>query len=316
MVLGSAPRHPSPNGDLSRPLSGPSCRLRIVVAWPASSRRFDQFARGTSIRSPKNLVGATIRPFRRATAPETMEAAVDGDGSARRAFLRSSFPDHPTWPAALKGLLSLSSTDAKALLLEVVGDWHEPVFVHEGPALMAVAERDAAEKRALAPTMTGTALIDAATRGWDYVPERGVTNVILAPSVVQRPWVTTCDHGDTRIFCYSVADESFGAAGGDPPAFLVRRLKALGDSRRLLILHRLRAERRSLHELAIEFSMPKTTLHHHLAVLRAAGFIRLRDEASRQYSPLAARYDLMVEAIPATWETLTAYLSLEDRPCE
>lgn len=261
------------------------------------------------------LVGATIRPFRRQTPAETMEAAIDGDPTARRSFLRTSFPEHPTWPAALEGLLSRSSLATKGLLLQVVKGWNERVFRHEGPALMAVAERDAAEKGALAADLTATALIDLATRGWDYVPEPGVTRVILAPSVVQRPWVTTCDHGDTRIFCYSVADESFGATRGDPPAFLVRRLKALGDARRLLILHRLGAERRTLQELATEFGMPKTTLHHHLAVLRAAGLIRLRDDASRQYSPLAARYDLLVEAIPGTWEALTTYLSLEDRPC-
>ena len=257
------------------------------------------------------LVGHTLRPFRRVTPPEVMEAAVDGDVEARRAFERSSFPDHATWPGALRGLLRLTSEEAKGLLLDVLARFDERVFQAEAPGLMAIAERDAAEKRALLATKPAAEVIDVATRGWDYVAEPGVTRIILAPTVVQRPFNTTADHHDTRIFCYSVSDESLTAGAGDAPAFLVRGLKALADERRLRILRLLRDERRTLQELADEFQLPKTTIHHHLAILRAAGFIHLRDEPGRQYSPFP-RYTYRAEAVPRAMEALAAYLHTED----
>ena len=149
-----------------------------------------------------------MRPFRRVTPPDVMAAAVDGDAAARKAFRSTSFPEHPTWPDALRRLLSLTSDEAKDLLLQVVEGFHERVFANEGAALMAVAERDAAEKRALLTTADPEEVIGVATRGWEYVPEPGVERIILAPSVVQRPFNTTADHHDTRIFCYAVGDES------------------------------------------------------------------------------------------------------------
>jgi hypothetical protein len=94
------------------------------------------------------LVGWTLRPFRRVTPPETMEAAVDGDGSARRRFLATSFPDDHRWPAGLRALLALSSPEAADLLRAIVREWDERVFRHEWPALRPIIERDADEQRA------------------------------------------------------------------------------------------------------------------------------------------------------------------------
>lgn len=256
------------------------------------------------------LLGYTLRPFRRATPPEVIAAAADGDRDARRQFLASSFPDHPSWPRAVRRLLDLGARESARLLRQVVREWQIRVFAAEGPALMAVADREAAESRQRLATMSPSQVIDRATRGWDYVPEPGVTHVILAPSTVQRPWVVTADHGDTRIFCFSVSDEALAATADDPPAFLVRRLRALADERRLRLLRRLNRERATLQELATEFDLPKTTLHHHLAILRAAGLIHLRDDASRQYTPYP-RYAVRAEAIPGAWEALMAWLELE-----
>lgn len=286
--------------------------LAIDTPEPRDGPAFIRHLAGLASRDVHlTLVGYTLRPFRRATEPAIISAAVDGDPGARRAFLRSSFPDHPTWPGALRGLLRMTSGEAAALLREVVSSWHERVFDAEAPALMALAERDAAQKRAALATAGGPRVIDLATRGWDYVAEPGVSQVILAPSVVQRPWNVTADHGHTRIFCYSVADETLASVTGDPPAFLVRRLKALADERRLRILRRLVGERLSLMELAEDFGVSKTTIHHHLAILRSAGLIHLRDEPGRQYSPFP-RYAYRAEAIPTAVAALEAYLDPED----
>jgi DNA-binding transcriptional ArsR family regulator len=257
------------------------------------------------------LLGYTLRPFRRVTPPEVMVAAADGDRLARRQFLSTSFPDHASWPGALRRLLDLGSAEAAGLRRRIVREWQATVFAAAGADLMSVAERDAGALRQMLATAAPSEVIDRATRGWDYVAEPGVTHVILAPSTVLRPWVVTADHGTTRIFCCSVADESLAAASrDDPPAFLVRRLRALADERRLRLLRRLSVERATLQELATEFDLPKTTLHHHLAVLRAAGLIHLRDDATRQYTPYP-RYTVRAEAIPGAWDALMSYLEFE-----
>jgi DNA-binding transcriptional ArsR family regulator len=61
-----------------------------------------------------------------------------------------------------------------------------------------------------------------------------------------------------------------------PPVRLVRLYKALADERRLRILKMLMTKSYSLQELADEFGVAKTTLHHHLAILRTAGLVRIQ----------------------------------------
>jgi DNA-binding transcriptional ArsR family regulator len=287
--------------------------LAIETPEPRDAQAFMSHLRALDDRTLHlALVGWTLRPFRRATPPEVIEAAIEGDQSARERFLATSFPDDHRWPAALRSLLGMRSRQAARLLREVISDWNDRVFRHEWPALQPAIERDAAEKRALLGVEPPSRVIDLATNGWDYVPEPGVTQVIIAPTVVQRPWVTTADHGDTRIFCTSVPDEVLASTSGEvPPPFLVRRLRALGDERRLRLLRRIVQGRVGLHELAAETGLPKTTLFHHLVALRAAGLIRLRDDAARQYSP-HPRYSVRAEAIPDAFAALSAWLGLEE----
>jgi DNA-binding transcriptional ArsR family regulator len=243
-----------------------------------------------------------------------LERAVDGDREAAREVARSSFPEHPTWPVALSGILAMTSDALGELLVGVVADWEERVFRVLCQDLMAIADRDAHELSARAATERPEAVIEAATRGWDHAPEPGVTRVILSPSVVGRPWVTTADHGEARIFCYAVSDASIGAvAAGDPPDFLVRRLRALGDERRLRLLRRIAADRLTLNDLARELGLPKTTIHHHLAILRDAGLVHLRHDPVAPYSPWP-RYGLRVEAIPGAFQALEAWIAPDPAP--
>jgi DNA-binding transcriptional ArsR family regulator len=69
-----------------------------------------------------------------------------------------------------------------------------------------------------------------------------------------------------------------------PPAELVAMAKALGDERRLRVLRRLTVGSASLQELAEHFAIPKTTLLHHLVILRSAGIVRVGPGANGRYS--------------------------------
>jgi len=81
-----------------------------------------------------------------------------------------------------------------------------------------------------------------------------------------------------KIFCYPVADENIAEDSNVPPVRLVRLYKALADERRLRILKMLMTKSYSLQELADEFGVAKTTLHHHLVTLRIAGLVRIQSD--------------------------------------
>jgi DNA-binding transcriptional ArsR family regulator len=77
----------------------------------------------------------------------------------------------------------------------------------------------------------------------------------------------------------------------------------------LRVLRRLRESPASLAELAAEFGQPKTTMHHHLVTLRAAGLIRIRDRRA-QYTP-NSRYEGRFETLPDVWQSLAEFLSVD-----
>jgi DNA-binding transcriptional ArsR family regulator len=103
-----------------------------------------------------------------------------------------------------------------------------------------------------------------------------------------------------KIYCYPVADESMAKDSTIPPVRLVRLYKALADERRLRILKMLMTRSYSLQEIADEFGVAKTTMHHHLATLRTAGLVLARPNES-QYS---LRHNMLAEV----GELLNAYL--------
>jgi DNA-binding transcriptional ArsR family regulator len=164
-----------------------------------------------------------------------------------------------------------------------VRGWYQEVFREAEATTLPILERDAEAKRDLARTMTPEALIEAAS-GIQYSSDPSIRQVYLIPQFAMRPWVLLCEHDEIRLFCYPVADESLGAEAGAPPGRLVRLHKALGDEKRLRMLKALATSSGTLQELADRFGLPKSTAHHHLAILRAAGLVRVTSDYERRYS--------------------------------
>lgn len=251
-----------------------------------------------------HLLGYHMRYFRRATPAEVMRAAAGGDAEAQRRFLQTSYPDDAPWQAVLRHLLDLGPDRAKADVLELLRRWEVQVFREEEPRLLAILERDAESKRLLQRTFSPEQIIERATNGIEYGPEPGIRRVLLIPSVAARPWVHALDYQDLKIFCYPVADEAMAADRDAPPPRLVSVTKALGDERRLHLLKLLATRPYSLGEIAEYFGVPKTTMHHHLLILRSAGLVRIRS-TDRMYV-------LRLETIPDVSALLMAYLKGEE----
>lgn len=117
-----------------------------------------------------------------------------------------------------------------------------------------------------------SAEIERVTGGANYVPEPAVWSIKLVPQVSYRPWVLTIRTNDTKLFFYPLKEE-YLLEPGIPSKELISGHKALGDELRLKLLFQLQKNPLSLQDLSIQFNISKTTLHHQLALLKAAKFV-------------------------------------------
>ncbi len=272
---------------------------------PRTVPAFLEHLRGTDpLEIRLHLVQFYSRDLRRMTPPAVIRAAAAGDVEARAEFLRTSYPEWPEWGNYVAGLLDTDPEASKAELIEVLELWNERVWKPESLTIMPILERDADAKRELQQTLPLDRFITTATNGVEFSPRPGIERIVLTPSFVNRPLVTYYEFGETLLVAYPVADESVTAETDSPPLRLVRLSKALGDEKRLRILRALSDGEKGLMELADMFGVAKTTMHHHLIVLRSAGLISATVGSKR--------YRLRDEAVPDVGTLLNAYLGAPD----
>jgi DNA-binding transcriptional ArsR family regulator len=229
-------------------------------------------------------------------APGIVESAARGDATAIEQVLEA-LAEWSDKHDLYRGLLQMDGPEVKSRIVTLLPRWYEHVFAPHEQEWREAAERDAEAKRALAKRHSPEQLVELATRGYQYTPPAAIRTLVFFPSWFMRPWVILWEHKSAKIFCYPIAP---AAEEGTSPAEVARIYKALGDEGRLKLLRRLNDGAMKLSEAAAELGVAKSTAHHHLAILRQAGFVTIRDEDENVYS---LRTDL-----PQTGELLTAYL--------
>jgi DNA-binding transcriptional ArsR family regulator len=246
----------------------------------------------------RHLVGAFVPAWHRYLDRSVLEAAAAGDRAAQDRLLAHDRYYAGSAAAALGVLLPLDPRRTKDRLLAVLRGWHEASFASRERDAGEALERDAATKRALGPLVTPEQLIDLAAGGYAYEREPECPRVLLVPHLAARPWLLLCQHRDARVICYPA-----GRDGSDTGARLVALGRALGDAQRVRILEALRGGDRDLDELAAELGLSRSTVHHHLALLRAGGLVGPRGNARRY------RYGLRAEAARDLHALLAAFLA-------
>jgi DNA-binding transcriptional ArsR family regulator len=229
------------------------------------------------------LSGYFRRVFRRETPAAVMDAAIGGDDAARREFRRTSFPDDVNWRDTLRYLLAHDPAAIQAEFAGLVGRWQREVYgpLEEG----LVAEMDAG-LHTFANATDGQPLeqiVERAVPGVTYVPEADQTSVVLLPSIAIRPVWAVADHRTANVFAFPAPDPE--GRGATPPARLVALGRAIGDETRLRILRELATHPATPPDLADRMGIPRTTLLHHLRILRDADLIavQVHDSAYHQY---------------------------------
>jgi DNA-binding transcriptional ArsR family regulator len=228
--------------------------------------------------------------------PELVERAARGEPEARDEFLES-LVEWTDKHELVRTLLELNPDAVKARLVALLPRWYELVFLPQAGEWREAAERDAEAKRVLSASHRPEQLVELATSGYQYTPSPAIRTIAMFPSWWMRPWVILWEHKGAKIFCYPIAPPP---EEGAAPAEVARVYKALGDEGRLKLLRRLSDSPLKLSEAAAELGVAKSTAHHHLAILRQAGFVTIRDEDENVYS---LRADL-----PQAGELLNAYL--------
>jgi len=227
----------------------------------------------------------------------TRRLAAEGDAAAINALATASTCKLSD---GLQRLLEMEPATTIDLIASAIELFDRDVF-HGGDNIVGILERDAQHKRAMAETMTPPRLVEIATNGITFEHQPEVDGIVLIPSVIIRPWVTIGSHDRQRIFCYPVAEEHLTADPDSPPTHLVEVYKALGDKRRLRLLRILAEGPISLADLTERIGLAKSTVHHHLSILRQAGLVLITIGADKDYS-------LRPNAVPEAADLLAGFL--------
>lgn len=234
----------------------------------------------------------------------TIARAAKGDDDAMQELISKL-----AHPAKMSDLLERDPhemQEAVASVVERFGAVMTPIVAER----QAILDRDAANTRVLAKTMTADRLVEKVTNGITFEMQPRVSGIILIPSVAIRPWVVIAEHQSLRIFAYSVSDEQLSSDADAPPAYLVDTFKALGDEKRLRLLGVLTEGDLGLKELAERADIAKSTAHHHLRVLRSAGLVRVI------VSDDDKRYSLRRDSVPDVGRLLETFLTSRPTPHE
>ncbi len=287
--------------------------LGLALELPASSAAgfVDALEEVDPLELRRHLVGVHVPAWVTLVGADALERAAAGDEAAIAALL-----EHPRYYAgrardALPDLLQGSAEETKACVVDALRRFAAEVFSPREDEIMTrlVANAEAARHRAEA--LTPRELIADVTRGYLYEPEPEFARVVLVPHVGSRPLLLLCQHRDARVICYPLAEEA-----RDPEASLAERAvavgRALGDGRRVQILRRLALAEATLDELAEASGLARSTTHHHLTQLRAAGFVALRGNAKGYW--YALRPEGLTDAQRAIGELALAPTSFESAP--
>lgn len=197
----------------------------------------------------------------------------------------------------------IAETETSKLILHIkhlMEGWTHEVMKKED--VEQILQRDVVEKQHRLAQSSPEKVVQWST-GSVYKPEVNVERVLLIPHIIYRPWTIEANLEGTKVFYYPVSDASLHGMQDttQPPAYLVQAYKALADEKRLRILNLLSVSNRSLKELTDILDIGKTTIHHHLAILRSAQMVHVT----------GAMYSLNKSALVGYEASLLEYLSVE-----
>jgi DNA-binding transcriptional ArsR family regulator len=191
------------------------------------------------------------------------------------------------------------------LLLGLLKDFDATYFHAIDPAIFAGLSREADTVWARLGAAPAREIVEQVTNGIWIEPTPDMRHVVLVPQYHCRPFNDFGEQQDGLLVLYPC--DALPPPSGSPPTALLRLTRGLADDSRLRILRFLGASGPStLTEVARFAHLSQPTVHHHLALLRAAGLVRVHFPLSGPSS-----YGLSPHALGALAKQLGAYLEPE-----
>lgn len=259
-------------------LGGPYCYTWLAIAGLVATAPHphdpDSVYEWLSGMAPKRLRRWLIGYVSHNSDASLIEQAAGGDLSVLPQLVEgekdmSEFVEH------LEKLFDVPDEELASRFADAVQRFRKEVFVDFEEEFGGAINRAAAARRAVATRDSAKAVIEDVTNGLEYDIPLGVTRVVLVPSVVLKPLSVIDQHRETLIVFYAVADEFIDSDPEAPPSWLARTYKALSDEKRLRILRRVSEGETTLDEITEMLGLSKSTVHHHISILRAAGLVRV-----------------------------------------
>ena len=248
---------------------------------------------------PENNLKFISLPFIGHEFQELRNDAASGKVSALTE-MKSITKDNPFFPQYIDYICTVDSTYLRKHLINVMEGWYEAVIKKDTKELTTILHTDFEAKKNMQGKLAPEALVEWATGGISYMPEPSVSTVLLIPQYVYRPWNIEADIEDTKVFYYPIANESISPEDRYMPNnLLVLKYKALGDEARMKIVKLLYEEERTLQEITDHVNLGKSTIHHHLKILRSAKLVEIVD----------SKYSLKKQTLRSLAEELNLYLN-------
>ncbi|MDX6309415.1 MAG: hypothetical protein QOI06_2461 [Nocardioidaceae bacterium] len=170
-------------------------------------------------------------------------------------------------------LLTSSSSAVRGEILELLDSWREQLLPSAAEsALVVELHRHATAAETRLAGIGSRAYLDETIGGLSYYPA-GLDRVVAVSSPRVAPVIVVVDGREHTIILHPPI------GGPEDEADDTRRLlelsRAVGDRTRMRLLTALRGGELTAVDLARDLGAPRTTLLHHLAILRAAGLIHV-----------------------------------------
>ncbi|PLR78442.1 ArsR family transcriptional regulator [Bacillus sp. V3-13] len=235
-------------------------------------------------------------PYLDLSQQQNRKLGAKGDERAVKEMI-AACQGHAFFPGLIEFVFRENPAALRKHLITLMEKWnHEVTGKDEGT--LDILKRDAEAKSRMMGKLSSSQMVQRAA-GVEYEAETNITKVVLIPHYIYRPWTIEANLEGTKVFYYPVSDESLsdGFYKHLPPAALVNFYKALGDEKRLRILKLLYEKERTLKELTELLELGKTTVHHHLVLLRSAQIVKVNNNGSYSLNefPLNMREQLLKE---------------------
>jgi DNA-binding transcriptional ArsR family regulator len=300
-----------------RALGGPTCAVWLsllgLVAAAPHPHDPDRVLDWIGAINPQRLRRWVLGYLGYGADPGLVEQGADGDMDAVRQIIATTKGGEldEEIQTHLVSIFEIAGEELRDRMVGAVRRFRSEVYVEYEEAFTSSINRAAAAQRATSARESAKAVIEEVTNGLDYEIPLGVSRVILVPSVVIRPLSLIDQNRDTLLVFYGMADEFIDSDPEAPPSWLVKTYKALSDERRLRILRRLSEQEASLDDLTDLLGLSKSTVHHHMSVLRAAGLVRVRISGDEPKE--SKTYALRTQALSNAEAFLDTYIKTDQQ---